>query len=87
MDKHRYAIKDQGTPKDFDDPTLSNRAKAILKLVTKDNAHEQWLLLSLWGAAALFIWAVCVQHEIDHLDGITFDMRAKDSGLLSRSVA
>jgi len=23
------------------------------------------------------LWAVCIQHEIDHLDGVTFDQRAK----------
>ena len=45
--KNLAAIEDGGTPKGFDDPTLSERGKAIADRVHK--THATWLRLSRWG--------------------------------------
>ena len=47
----RVAIEDNGVPKDFDDITLSDRARAIVKKVRK--THALWLRLAAWGAKDL----------------------------------
>jgi hypothetical protein len=47
MDTHNAAIEDGGTPKGFDDPTLSPRARKIAKRVAK--AHVKWLRIARWG--------------------------------------
>ena len=48
---HKAAIDDDRTPKDFNDPTLSPRAKEIVKRVAK--MHARWLELAQWGGTAL----------------------------------
>tara|TARA_Y100000310_G_scaffold101268_1_gene99259 strand:- start:708 stop:1187 length:480 start_codon:yes stop_codon:yes gene_type:complete len=49
--------------------TVRRAARIGLAFLGLDGKHHQ--------GTAEGIWAVCVQHEIDHLDGITFDVRAR----------
>jgi len=46
-----YFIEDNRVPKAVDDPTLSPRAKEIIKRVT--NAHTRWIEMAKWNATAL----------------------------------
>ena len=49
--------------------TIKRAARIGIAFLGVDGEHHQ--------GTAEGIWAVCIQHEIDHLDGMTFDRRAK----------